>query len=107
LFPDYNNEREEVSNNFDEVMDEAQHKMRDNILKEEQMQREAEILLASLGISLDDIKVSDSDKGEMEENMFAMQTNPNQEKMSREELKKTIQIDDRKKDILRRLKEFR
>jgi hypothetical protein len=106
LFPDYNNERQEVSNNFDEMMDEAQSKMHDNMLKEEQMQREAEQLLASLGINLDDIQpsVSGNDEAVFSDLEMALDAKT---VISRDELMKLIQIDDRKKDILRKLKEFR
>ena len=55
LFPDYHKEVKIVENNFNEIMEEAQDKMTENMQKEEQMQREAEALLASLGISIDSI----------------------------------------------------
>ena len=55
LFPDYHKEVKNVENNFDEIMEEAQDKMTENMRKEAQMQKEAEELLASLGISHDSI----------------------------------------------------
>ena len=102
LFPTYHNEKPEVNNNFNQIMDEAQTKLRDNMLKEEQMQREAEALLASLGIDLGDISV-DKDEDKVEKT-------PQPEKqttMSRDELKASLVIDDNKKNILRKLKEYR
>ena len=56
LFPEYGKEIVEVKNNFDEIMTSAQDKINENLLKEEQMQKEAEAILASLGIDLGDIK---------------------------------------------------
>ncbi len=56
LFPEYGQEVVEVENNFDEIMTSAQDKINENLMKEEQMQREAEALLASLGIDLGSIK---------------------------------------------------
>jgi hypothetical protein len=84
------------------MMDEAQSKIRDNMLREEEMQREAEMLLASLGISLDDISVDVPDN--ITEGNDEVRTGYN---ISRDELKQLIQIDEKKKEILRRLKEFR
>ena len=55
LFPEVGQEVMEVNNNFNQIMNEAQDKINENLLKEEQMQREAEALLASLGIDLGSI----------------------------------------------------
>ncbi len=91
LFPDYHKEIKAVENNFHEIMEEAQDKMSESMLKEEQMQREAEALLASLGIHLDDVKTS----------------KPEPKGTSRDELKASLKIDSVKKNLLKRLKEYR
>ena len=80
-------------------MTEAQDKIQENLLKEEQMQREAEALLASLGIDLNSITVT-SDSIESINNTLYNEP-------SRDELKASLRIDSVKKSILRRLKEYR
>ena len=99
LFPDYHNENKDVENNFDEIMQEAQGKIQENILKEEQMLREAESLLASLGIELSDIAATPDSYDNMSETLY--------DGPSRDELKASLKIDSAKRDILRKLKEYR
>ncbi len=116
LFPEYNKDVVEVENNFNEIMNEAQDKINENLIKEEQMQREAEALLASLGISLDDVKPT-SNTVAPRQNVFQQETTedttPKVEEQiqknspSRDELKESLKIDSVKKDILKRLKEYR
>ncbi len=50
LFPDLNKEIGNVVNNFDDIMNKENDKLKEQLLKEEQMQREAEELLAKLGL---------------------------------------------------------
>lgn len=99
LFPDYHKEVKIVENNFNEIMEEAQDKMTENMQKEEQMQREAEALLASLGISMDAIPTTP--KAEVKEEQ------PVQKGPSRDELKASLKIDSVKKNLLKRVKEYR
>ena len=99
LFPDYHKEVKIVENNFNEIMEEAQDKMTENMQKEEQMQREAEALLASLGISMDAIPTTP--KAEVKEEQ------PVQKEPSRDELKASLKIDSVKKNLLKRVKEYR
>ena len=99
LFPDYHKEVKVVENNFNEIMEEAQDKMTENMQKEEQMQREAEALLASLGISMDAIPTTP--KAEVKEEQ------PVQKGPSRDELKASLKIDSVKKNLLKRVKEYR
>ena len=99
LFPDYHKEVKVVENNFNEIMEEAQDKMMENMQKEEQMQREAEALLASLGISMDAIPTTP--KAEVKEEQ------PVQKGPSRDELKASLKIDSVKKNLLKRVKEYR
>ena len=99
LFPDYHKEVKIVENNFNEIMEEAQDKMTENMQKEEQMQREAEALLASLGISIDSIPTTP--QGEKKEEQ------PVQKGPSRDELKASLKIDSVKKNLLKRVKEYR
>ena len=99
LFPDYHKEVKVVENNFNEIMEEAQDKMTENMQKEEQMQREAEALLASLGISMDAIPTTP--KAEKKEEQ------PVQKGPSRDELKASLKIDSVKKNLLKRVKEYR
>ena len=99
LFPDYHKEVKVVENNFNEIMEEAQNKMTENMQKEEQMQREAEALLASLGISMDAIPTTP--KAEVKEEQ------PVQKGPSRDELKASLKIDSVKKNLLKRVKEYR
>ena len=99
LFPDYHKEVKIVENNFNEIMEEAQDKMTENMQKEEQMQREAEALLASLGISIDSIPTTpQAEKKEKQ---------PVQKGPSRDELKASLKIDSVKKNLLKRVKEYR
>ncbi len=99
LFPDYHNDTVNVENNFDEIMHEAQDKIQKNILKEEQMLREAESLLASLGIEMEDIVTTSDSYDNMSETLY--------DGPSRDELKASLKIDSAKRDILRKLKEYR
>ena len=99
LFPDYHKEVKIVENNFNEIMEEAQDKMTENMQKEEQMQREAEALLASLGISIDSIPTTPQAEKKEEQ---PVQTGP-----SRDELKASLKIDSVKKNLLKRVKEYR
>ncbi len=99
LFPNYNNETKTDEKNFTDVMNEEQKRMQDNLLKEEQMQREAEALLASLGIDLGSITPSGEPLDDIDESMFGG--------ISRDDLKKALVIDSEKKEIIKRLKEFR
>ena len=99
LFPDYHKETKVVENNFNEIMEEAQDKITENMRKEEQMQREAEALLASLGISMDSIPATPK-TAEKEEQ--SVQKGP-----SRDELKASLKIDTVKKNLLKHVKEYR
>ena len=99
LFPDYHKEVKIVENNFNEIMEEAQDKMTENMQKEEQMQREAEALLASLGISIDSIPTTPQAEKKEEQ--------PLQKGPSRDELKASLKIDSVKKNLLKRVKEYR
>ena len=99
LFPDYHKEVKIVENNFNEIMEEAQDKMAENMQKEEQMQREAEALLASLGISIDSIPTTPQAEKKEEQ--------PVQKGPSRDELKASLKIDSVKKNLLKRVKEYR
>ena len=99
LFPDYHKEVKVVENNFNEIMEEAQDKMTENMQKEEQMQREAEALLASLGISMDAILTTPQAEKKEEQ--------PVQKGPSRDELKASLKIDSVKKNLLKRVKEYR
>ena len=96
LFPDYHKEVKNVENNFDEIMEEAQDKMTENMRKEAQMQKEAEELLASLGISLNSIPAP-----------VVREEQPGQQGPSRDELKASLKIDTNKKNLLKRIKEYR
>ena len=136
LFPDYGQEVVEVENNFREVMSEAQDKINENLIKEEQMQREAEALLASLGIDIGNIKptikpeytsleygktIENSEslqvdtKNEVEEPVQEVYEQPSEETQevenkyspSRDELKASLKIDSVKKNILKHIKEHR
>ena len=100
LFPSYN--VVEVENNFDEIMEKAQDKMQANLLKEEQMQKEAEALLASLGIDYESAtpkkQVEKADhKPDNLKNITA----------SRDALKASLKISSEKREILRKIKEHR
>lgn len=97
LFPRYN--VVEVENNFNEIMEKAQDKMQANLLKEEQMQREAEALLASLGIDLTPKK--------QVENAVHKPGNLINNTASRDALKASLKISSEKKEILRKIKEHR
>lgn len=100
LFPEYN--VVEVENNFDEIMEKAQDKMQENLKKEEQMQREAEALLASLGIDLGNV----NPKKEMN---TATYKNEKQtvKTISRDELKGNLKISPEKRELIRKIKEHR
>ena len=99
LFPNHNRKIEQVENNFDEIMTKGQDKIQENLLKEEQMQREAEALLASLGIDLSSINVTSSSIDSIGATLY--------NEPSRDELKASLKIDSVKKSILRKLKEYR
>ena len=98
LFPDYHKEVKIVENNFNEIMEEAQDKMSENMQKEEKIQREAEALLASLGISMDSISPSP---------LVDDKEQPVKKGPSRDELKASLKIDSVKKNLLKRVKEYR
>ena len=97
LFPDYHKEIKMVENNFDSIIEEANDKMSENMKKEEEMQREAAALLASLGISLDDTPSAPKTKTEPVEIKGP----------SRDEIKASLKIDSEKKQTLKKLKEYR
>ena len=99
LFPNYNKKVSTVENNFQEIMTAGKDKIQENLLKEEQMQREAEALLASLGIDLGSIKVTSNSIESINETLY--------DGPSRDELKSSLKIDSVKKNILRKLKEHR
>ncbi|MBR3833765.1 MAG: hypothetical protein IKJ73_05580 [Lachnospiraceae bacterium] len=132
LFPEYGQEIVSVENNFDEIMSVAQDKINENLLKEEQMQREAEALLASLGIDLgsiqstvkpnnaneslytkvDSVSTFDSVEqtviAEVEEETTEIDSQTtNNYSPSRDELKASLKIDSVKKNILKQIKEYR
>ncbi len=99
LFPNYNKKVSTVENNFQEIMTAGKDKIQENLLKEEQMQREAEALLASLGIDLGSITVTSNSIESINETLY--------DGPSRDELKSSLKIDSVKKNILRKLKEHR
>ncbi|MGN0152506.1 MAG: hypothetical protein ACI39Q_08530, partial [Wujia sp.] len=99
LFPDYHSKPSEIKNNFNEIMNEANDKIQENLLREEQMQREAEALLASLGIDLDSVSVSAETHVGIDETFY--------DGPSRDELKASLKIDSVKKNILKKLKDYR
>ena len=99
LFPDYHNEELEIENNFSEILQEAQDKIHENILKEEEMQREAEALLASLGIDLGNITVTSDNMDDVNETF--------DDGPSRDELKASLKINSVQRDVLNKLKEYR
>ncbi len=99
LFPNYNKKVSTVENNFQEIMTAGKDKIQENLLKEEQMQREAEALLASLGIDLSSIAVTSNSIESINETLY--------HGPSRDELKSSLKIDSVKKNILRKLKEHR
>ena len=99
LFPNHNKEIKQVENNFNEIMAKGQDKIQENLLKEEQMQREAEALLASLGIDLGSITVSNDSMESINKTLY--------NEPSRDELKASLKIDSVKKDILKKIKEYR
>ncbi|MBD5097018.1 MAG: hypothetical protein HDT40_08510 [Lachnospiraceae bacterium] len=100
LFPEYN--VVEVENNFDEIMEKAQDKMQANLLKEEQMQKEAEALLASLGIDYGSV----TPKKQVEKAVHKPD-NPINNTASRDALKASLKISSEKREILRKIKEHR
>ncbi len=99
LFPNYNKKVSTVENNFQEIMTAGKDKIQESLLKEEQMQREAEALLASLGIDLGSITVTSNSIESINETLY--------DEPSRDELKSSLKIDSVKKNILRKLKEHR
>ncbi len=100
LFPEY--KVVEVENNFDEIMEKAQDKMQANLLKEEQMQREAEALLASLGIDYGSVTPK-----KQAEKAVHKPDNPINDTVSRDALKASLKISSEKREILRKIKEHR
>ncbi len=132
LFPEIGESIVSVENNFNEIMTEAQDKINENLLKEEQMQREAEALLASLGIELDFSSpvtnvssITQNSANTVQSNVFAEKnrvTIPEEVEEqiseetfeavkkycpSRDELKASLKIDSVKKNILKQIKEYR
>ena len=99
LFPNYNKEITLIENNFDEIMTEAKGKIQENNQKEEQMLKEAEALLASLGIDLGSVATTTTSYDKINETLY--------EGPSRDELKSSLKIDSVKKDILKKLKDYR
>ena len=99
LFPNYNKEITTVENNFNEIMTEAKDKIQENNKKEEQMLKEAEALLASLGIDLGSVAPTTTSYAQINETLY--------EGPSRDELKASLKIDSVKKNILNKLKEYR
>ncbi len=99
LFPNYNQEVKQVENKFNEVMSKGQDKIQENLLKEEQMQREAEALLASLGIDLSSVTVTSDSIDSINKTLY--------NEPSRDEIKSSLKIDSVKKDLLKKLKEYR
>lgn len=99
LFPDYHKDEPEIENNFGDILQEAQDKIHENILKEEEMQREAEALLASLGIDLGNISVTSDYLDDINETL--------NEGPSRDELKASLKINSVQREVLNKLKEYR
>ncbi|MCM1082190.1 MAG: hypothetical protein NC428_01805 [Clostridium sp.] len=100
LFPEYH--VVEVENNFDEIMEKAQDKLQANLLKEEQMQKEAEALLASLGIDYGSVTPK-----QQVEKAIHKPDNPINNTASRDALKASLKISSEKREILRKIKEHR
>ena len=102
LFPNYRNDKPEIKNNFNEVMNDRQSKISENLEKEAQLQKETEALLASLGIDLGSTKStvtsSSGIKTDIEDKANSI---------SRKELKNSLKIGEDKKIILRKMKEYR
>lgn len=132
LFPEYGKDVAAVENNFNEIMTRAQDKINENLMKEEQMQREAEALLASLGIDLgsvsatvkpeprlnitngsvvsntsDNVVASSSVEMPITSEVSAQTTEQTNYSPSRDELKASLKIDSVKKNILKHIKEYR
>ena len=132
LFPEYGKEVVEVENNFNEIMTRAQDKINENLMKEEQMQREAEALLASLGIDIGSSGIKSKSETRMNVSSVATATNTSDKAVretsdeksisqevpghadeesdyspSRDELKASLKIDSVKKSILKHIKEYR
>ena len=109
LFPNYHNDVPEVENNFNEIMNDSKNKIDENFEKEARLQRETEALLASLGISIggsSETKSFEAKKTvekEIKQEVFKEEGN----KVSRKELKESLKIDSDKKNILRKMKEYR
>ena len=80
-------------------MTEAKDKIQENNKKEEQMLKEAEALLASLGIDLGSVAPTTTSYAQINETLY--------EGPSRDELKASLKIDSVKKNILNKLKEYR
>ena len=127
LFPNYHNDTPKVENNFNEIMNDSMTKIDENFEKEAKLMRETEELLASLGISFDDKTVVKNDKPEKNANEQVTNQKVVNEKginreikpekqevvdeynkrVSRKELKESLKIDNDKKNILRKMKEYR
>ncbi len=136
LFPEFGESVASVENNFNEIMTEGQDKINENLLKEEQMQREAEALLASLGIDLglssttvgsvnndvtqgevfynsvpSSVKIEESNSILPEEADVQISEDELESVKkycpSRDELKASLKIDSVKKSILKQIKEYR
>ena len=105
LFPNYHNDTPEVENNFDEILSGSRSKINENLEKEEQLQRETEQLLASLGINLGSVSVS---AGNVPEKTIKKDiVEKKAPSISRDELKNSLRISADKKNILKKMKEYR
>ena len=90
-------------------------KINENLLKEEQMQREAEALLASLGIDLGVVLTTNNAvvnsqvviTDEEDEIPDGIDESVQYFSPSRDELKSSLKIDSVKKNILKQIKEYR
>ena len=103
LFPDYHNDKPVVENNFNEIMSDSQSKISENFEKEAQLQRETEALLASLGIDLGSTQKSNMGSFNNRLDVSSEKTSS----ISRKELKDSLKIGEDKKNILRKMKEYR
>ncbi|MDO5127503.1 MAG: hypothetical protein Q4D54_07130, partial [Eubacteriales bacterium] len=112
LFPEYhNNEEHVIENHFEEIMEKEHSKLQENLQKEEQMQKEAEALLASLGIDLSSVGSTKNQTGKVmgtkDEASEIVRPTILNKGPSRDELKSSLKIDSTKREILRKLKEYR
>ena len=108
LFPNYHKDVPEVENNFNEIMNDSKNKIDENFEKEAELQRETERLLASLGI---DIGGTSQTKTEKSAEVIEKEVKPSKKDetptVSRSELKESLKISSEKKNILKKMKEYR